>query len=365
MNLKCLYCLICLLLLFSGLSAQSKNKTITNLKCKLDSLNKVLVDNRFESLSKNKTVDILIDSISKKNLLLKAELNKCVIDFEMKCEEFASVQKKNETLESELSLLKEENVKVKFKLNSIENARKEKKFSLSEMEMVFVEGGSFRMGSDFGNDDEKPIHNITLSSFYIGKYEVTQSQWEGVMNNNPSFHRGCGNCPVENVSWNDIQEYIIKLNSQTGLKYSLPTEAQWEYAAKGGVKSRGYAYSGSNDIHDVAWYFENSETLGHNDGEKPISFGRNTHAVREQNANELGIYDMTGNVNEWCTDWFGPYQSFSETNPSGLASGQFHVVRGGGWNDIEDICRNASRDWLSAFEKNSNCGFRLVLPVNP
>jgi formylglycine-generating enzyme required for sulfatase activity len=220
-----------------------------------------------------------------------------------------------------------------------------------EPTMVFVEGGTFQMGSSSGESDEKPVHLVTLSSFKIGKYEVTQEQWKAVMGSNPSFFSGCDNCPVESVSWNDVQEFIRKLNAQTGKDYRLPTEAEWEFAAKGGKQSRGYTYSGSNDLGSVAWYDD------HNGENK-------THPVGSKQGNELEIYDMTGNVWEWCSDWHGPYSSYNETNPTGASSGQYRVLRGGSWrgsshanhrNEIRDRCiPNCHYYWS---------GFRLVLPV--
>jgi formylglycine-generating enzyme required for sulfatase activity len=218
-----------------------------------------------------------------------------------------------------------------------------------ELEMVFVEGGTFQMGSSSGESDEQPIHSVTLSSFNIGKFEVTQAQWKAVMGNNPSYYQGCDNCPVENVSWNDVQEFIRKLNARTGKNYRLPTEAEWEFAAKGGKQSRGYTYSGSNYLGVVAWY-------GDKDGSK-------THAVGEKQANELGIYDMSGNVWEWCSDWYGPYTSYYETNPTGASSGQYRVLRGGSWNRNANRCRTALRDWSGLVTGANNIGFRLVLSV--
>jgi TonB family protein len=210
-------------------------------------------------------------------------------------------------------------------------------------EMVFVEGGTFQMGSNTGEAHEKPVHTVTLSSFNIGKFEVTQAQWRAVMGNNPSDFKGCDNCPVENVNWNYVQEYISKLNIQTGKNYRLPTEAEWEYAAKGGKHSKGYAYSGSNDINDVAWYDGNSD--------------RKTHEVGKKLANEIGIFDMSGNVWEWCSDWY------SETKPMGASSGPYRVLRGGSWNGYANFCRAACRNGSNPDSWDYNCGFRLVLPV--
>ena len=179
--------------------------------------------------------------------------------------------------------------------------------------------------------------------------EVTQAQWKAVMGSNPSNFSGCDNCPVENVSWNDVQQYIQKLNAQTGKNYRLPTEAEWEYAAKGGKSTRGYTYSGSNDIGSVAWYYDNS--------------GSKTHAVGTKQANELGIYDMTGNVWEWCSDWYGNYSSYSVTNPTGVTSGGNRVLRGGSWSSNADNCRTTFRYRGIPGGRNYSDGFRLVLPA--
>ena len=221
--------------------------------------------------------------------------------------------------------------------------------ALLRYEMIFVEGGTFQMGSSSGDSDEKPVHSVTLSGFNIGKYEVTQAQWKAVMGNNPSSFTGCDDCPVDNVSWNDVQQYISKLNSQTGKNYRLPTEAEWEFSARGGKSSKGYTYSGSNDLNSVAWNSDNS--------------GSKTHAVGGKQANELGIYDMTGNVWEWCSDGYGNYNSYSETNPTGASSGQTRVLRGGGWINRANYCRTADRNRFNPDGRSSLSGFRLVLPV--
>ncbi|MBO7279020.1 MAG: SUMF1/EgtB/PvdO family nonheme iron enzyme [Bacteroidales bacterium] len=219
------------------------------------------------------------------------------------------------------------------------------------IEMVFVEGGTFQMGatSEQGSDaydDEKPVHSVTLSDFYIGKYEVTQAQWKAVMGKNPSRFQG-DNLPVENVSWNDIQEFIKKLNRLTGKRYRLPTEAEWEYAARGGKKSKGYKYAGSNSIGEVAWYDSNS--------------GYETHPVGQKQPNELGLYDMSGNVWEWCQDWYGNYNSSSQTNPSGPASGSYRVLRGGSWYRSARYCRVSDRSFNYPSNWYYFYGFRLVL----
>lgn len=217
--------------------------------------------------------------------------------------------------------------------------------------MIKVEAGTFMMGAtpemEIPDDDEKPVHQVTLTNdYYIGKYEVTQALWQTVMESNPSSFKG-NNLPVEQVSWNDCQEFIGKLNSITGRKFRLPTEAEWEYAARGGKKSRGYQYSGSSNISDVAWYNGNS--------------GSKTHLVGTKQANELGLYDMCGNVLEWCQNWYGSYVSSSQTNPTGAVSGSYRVIRGGSWYSSARFCRSSCRDSGTPGIRNSRLGLRLVL----
>jgi formylglycine-generating enzyme required for sulfatase activity len=216
-----------------------------------------------------------------------------------------------------------------------------------EPDMVFVKGGTFMMGSNSGDDDERPLRKVSLSDFAIGKYEVTQGQWRIVMGSNSSNFSGCDQCPVEQVSWDDVQQFITTLNSKTGKKYRLPTEAEWEYAARGGSQSRGYTCSGSEDIGTVAWYSENSSSK--------------THPVGQKQANELGLCDMTGNVWEWCSDWYGPYSSSAGVNPSGAFSGRNRVARGGSWLSHPQYCRVADRDYYDPSGRYNLLGFRLVL----
>ena len=229
---------------------------------------------------------------------------------------------------------------------------------------VFVQGGTFQMGSNSGDSDEKPVHTVTVNDFYIGKYEVTQKEWKEVMGSNPSYFKG-DNLPVEKVSWYDAVEFCNKKSEKEGLQkcysgngksitcnfnangYRLPTEAEWEYAVRGGNKSRNYKYSGSNTIGDVAWYSSNS--------------GSKTHQVGTKQANELGISDMSGNVWEWCWDWKGSYSSSSQTNPKGASSGSYRVLRGGRWAYVADLCRVASRSSYGApVYSDFVIGFRLV-----
>ena len=220
------------------------------------------------------------------------------------------------------------------------------------IDMVRVEAGTFTMGAtpemENPRDNEKPAHQVTLTNdYYIGKYEVTQALWQAVMGNNPSLSKG-KNLPVEEVSWKDCQKFISKLNSITGKMFRLPTEAEWEYAARGGNKSVGYQYSGSNNLSDVAWYSQNGR-------------GLTTYAVGSKQANELGIYDMIGNVSEWCQDRYGKYNSSSQTNPTGANSGTKRIKRGGDFLSLDYNCRSSSRSYSSPAFRCIGLGLRLVL----
>ena len=211
--------------------------------------------------------------------------------------------------------------------------------------MVYVSGGTFIMGGD-DSSDQMPTHSVPLSSYYICKYEVTQALWRAVMGSNPSNFKG-NNLPVENVSWYDCQTFIKRLNSYTGRNFRLPTEAEWEFAARGGNYSRHYKYSGSNHIDDVAWYIDNSN--------------KRPHPVGTKQANELGLYDMSGNVGEWCSDWDGSYSSYSQTNPTGPNSGSFRVNRGGFWRYNARYCRTPERNSNTPDYCVNTIGLRLVL----
>jgi formylglycine-generating enzyme required for sulfatase activity len=220
-------------------------------------------------------------------------------------------------------------------------------------QMVKVEGGTFQMGQSDPDiickgctKSEQPVHAVSVNDFYIGKYEVTQDEWRSVMGKNPkelTDFKG-DNMPVHSVSWDDIQDFLQKINIKTGKKYRLPTEAEWEYAARGGNKSSGYTYSGSNDVESVAWMSKNA--------------GSKTHTVGQLKANELGIYDMSGNVWEWCQDWFKGYPGSSGVSDY---TGSDRVDRGGGWSLSAGYCRSAYRNSNAPTYRNSSLGFRLAI----
>ena len=243
------------------------------------------------------------------------------------------------------------------------NSNGRQTFTLSDVTftMVRVEGGTFTMGAtnEPGSDayeNETPAHQVTLSTYSIGETEVTQELWEAVMGSNPSRFKGAKR-PVERVSWDNCQDFIKKLNAATGKSFRLPTEAEWEYAARGGNKSRGYKYAGSNDIESVAWYEKNS----YDKGSSSLDFG--THNVAQKQPNELGLYDMSGNVFEWCSDWYGKdyYGSSPQSNPQGPDNGQSRVRRGGGWNGYARFCRSSYHSNDIPDARDNDVGFRLVL----
>ena len=232
------------------------------------------------------------------------------------------------------------------------------------MRMIYVEGGTFTMGctSEQGGEcesDESPARQTTVSSYYIGMLEVTQSQWEKVMGTTIYQQRnkeapGCDllgvgpEYPMYYVSWEEAKEFCARLSRQTGRTYRLPTEAEWEYAARGGKKSEGSKYSGGWSIGDVAWYGGNS--------------GNSTHSCGTKRSNALGLYDMSGNVWEWCEDWYGSqYLQYDSNNPKGAGSGSRRVARGGSWFNGAESCRVSSRDDLTPSNRYGSLGFRVVL----
>ena len=227
-----------------------------------------------------------------------------------------------------------------------------------EFNMVEVEGGSFTMGgtSEQGDDadaDETPTHRVTLLPFSIGQTEVTQELWEAVMGSNPSIYKGA-KLPVENIMFPEVQQFIKKLNKLTGKKFRLPTEAEWEFAARGGTLSKGYKYAGSDDLNTVAWYYSNS--FG-NLKESDPNYGY--HEVGTKAPNELGLYDMSGNVWEFCQDWYGPYSNRAQISPKGPSKGTDYVNRGGAWGSESKFCRVSHRNYEHPFG-HGDTGIRLV-----
>ena len=235
-----------------------------------------------------------------------------------------------------------------------------------QFKMVKVVGGTFTMGAtpEQGSDalsNESPTHDVMLSDYYIGETEVTQELWVAVMGSNPSEFTSANGYtdnlqrPVEMVSWSQCQAFLNKLNELTGKNFRLPTEAEWEFAARGGTKSKGYKYAGSNVINDVAWYRVNASDMG------STSLDYGPHSVGTKQANELGIYDMSGNVREWVNDWYGDYGN-AQVNPTGPSTGTYRVNRGGCWNYSATYCRVSYRcNNLPTFVR-SFVGLRLALP---
>lgn len=225
--------------------------------------------------------------------------------------------------------------------------------------MVKVEAGTFEMGKSADGNDETPVHTVTLTKdYYIGESEVTQALWKAVTGYSPtsggdawSSSYGLGdNYPAYFISYEDVQIFITRLNQMTNQQFRMPTEAEWEYAAKGGKQSKGHTYSGSNTIDDVAWYSDNS--------------GIKTHPVKTKSPNELGIYDMSGNVWEWCSDWYGSYSNGAATDPTGPTSGSSRVYRGGGWYSNATNCRTAYHNGITPTSRYNIIGFRLALSLS-
>lgn len=232
-------------------------------------------------------------------------------------------------------------------------------------DMVFVKGGTFQMGNNGGSADEKPVHKVMVNDFWMGKYEVTQKEWREIMKTNPSYFKG-DNLPVEQVSWFEVVDFCNWKSQKEGLSpcytingtnvscnfrangYRLPTEAEWEYAARGGNQGLGYKYAGSDNLKEVGWYGSNS--------------GDRTHPVGQKKSNELGSYDMTGNVWEWCWDWYDSeyYQKSPQSDPQGPSSGNSRVLRGGSWGGGPVYVRCAGRNDSRPFNRNGNVGFRFV-----
>jgi formylglycine-generating enzyme required for sulfatase activity len=223
------------------------------------------------------------------------------------------------------------------------------------LEFVKVEGGTFTMGDNllgekYNSQNHYTEHEVELSDFYIQKTEVTQELWQAVMGSNPSENKEWKDNPVTHVSWDDAQSFIQKLNKVTGKKYRLPTEAEWEYAARGGKLSKGFKYAGSDNVDEVAWYGTTAGSI---------------HPVAQKKPNELGLYDMSGNVWEWCQDYYGAYRTDTKVrkDPKGPDNGTTRVIRGGSWISRAEFCLVADRHYRNPDDWDNDLGFRLLSPV--
>ncbi len=214
--------------------------------------------------------------------------------------------------------------------------------------MIKVQGGTFTMGSNIGEKNERPEHQVKLQDFSIGVFEVTQAQWKMVMGNNPSGSTVCDSCPVEEVTPAEVDTFIARLNARSGRQYRLPTEAEWEYAAMGGANSKHYYYPGGDSLFEVGWTRDNAS-------------GK-THPVGQKKPNELGLYDMAGNVWELCRDWWNPgyYHKSPGKSPCNERKALFRVVRGGSWRSGPERCYNKARNRNVPDHHKQNMGFRLV-----
>lgn len=357
-NFQFLFLTLIVFLLPAVPNAQSKSQKIALLKNKIDSVSGLISIRRNYTPIKTAQLNFKLDSIERIKTALKVELELIQRDVEGALREFKSLEYVIKANQSELIQTRYENSLLKMELNSTLEGQDYIKKPFDEIEMIFVEGGTFEMGNEddvlgIQRHEVNPdvLHSVSLNSFNMSRFEITQSQWKSIIGGTPSNFKDCDNCPVEFVNWYDVQEFIRKLNSKTGRNYRLPTEAEWEYAANGGNKSKGYIYSGSNELSSVAWFKQNSDCK--------------THDIGTKEPNELGIYDMTGNVSEWCSDWHGSYNSMNQNNPTGALTGQSRVVRGSNWAADSYNNLNSQRGWSHPLSKRPNLGFRLVLPVNP
>ena len=328
--------LLFIILCFSVLQAQNSAPVVTNVNFAMRNDESKIVDITYDVYEADgKTKFIKVEASSDAGDTWNLRIDKITGD--IKYGKVSGIKKSVWNILEDNPEFYSERVQIKI---SAEND-----FYFEEPEMITVEGGTFIMGGTM-HSYEQPIHSVTLSTFKIAKYEITQKLWLAVMGTNPSYFTGDLNRPVEKVSWNMVQQFITKLNQITGKNYRLPTEAEWEFAARGGNQSQGYIYAGSNDIEAVAWYYYDS--------------GNTTHTVGTKSPNELGIYDMSGNVCEWCNDWYGDYSAGDTTNPQGSSSGTYRVLRGGSWDYYSINCRSAVRNYVRPENNPINVGVRLV-----
>jgi formylglycine-generating enzyme required for sulfatase activity len=345
-NMKFLFQIIFVFLNIGGLYAQNKKEQIVLLLEQIDSIEGIVQNERDLYQNQARQLNFRIDSMILKATYLSSQLEKLYNEFDKINEDFTIEESRNQVLKSSVISEQAKNNKLRSQIDSLLNTKFGIDDSIDDLEMVFVKGGAFKMGCASLNGRNMPIHNVTLKSYYIGKYEITQGHWQAIMGSNPSHFNNCDKCPVESVSWDEVQEFIRKLNLKTSSAFRLPTEAEWEFAAIGGRMSQNYLFSGSNSLDFVGWHEGNSNTQ--------------THAVGQKAPNELGVYDMTGNVEEFCSDWLGDYSNINAYNPKGKTDGLYRITRGGSFPLNESSC--PVKNWGALFpnEKNYRTGFRLV-----
>ncbi len=340
----------------SNITIGTINNTYVELEASIPSLgNGTLIDAGFVySLNPNPTLDDKKVSCGK-NISLKSKIQGLQPETQYYVKAYAT-NEKGTTYSKETTFITTKNIVNPYTTITVETS-----YGSVAFDMAKVDGGTFIMGaqnsflsqSNYDKDadaNEKPTHNVTLSSYYIGKTEVTQQLWYVVMGTYPNisstYGRGDDN-PVYNVTYSQCEEFIKKLSTLTGKKFRFPTEAEWEFAARGGINSNGYKYSGSATVTSVAWYNGNTNNK--------------TYPTAQKVGNEINIYDMSGNVWEWCSDWYGNYSMSSQINPTGALSGPGHVIRGGGYNDAATECRISVRSYAAASSCFTTLGLRLVM----
>ena len=354
-SLKILFFTVLTLIFLSNLCAQSKKEQITILSNKIDSLNLNLKAINDLSHINIQSLNSKIDSLSQVRNRLRADMKIFKMELEESNKEISLLMFKNDSLAISANQLTEQNEIMQNELDSIIYVQTEF-FNPIEPEMIYVQGGTFLMtDGETYEHTIRPFISVTVSSYSIGKYEVTQAQWRSVMGNNPSAFSGCDDCPVESVSWLDIREFVRRLNAQTGKNYRLPTGAEWEFAFHGGVRTRGYKYSGSNDIDVAAWYGNNCSSI---------------ERVGLKNENELGIFDMSGNVRELISDshFSTRYLRDQSTQREDFSKSiifQSKGTRGGSWNCDEFHCRTTFHLGYFIDMQSSDLGFRLAHSINP
>jgi formylglycine-generating enzyme required for sulfatase activity len=359
--MKVLTILVALLVSITSVSAQAKKQPAKSKKVTTASKKATSKSDAYILVSSTAKGSLFLDGKASGSVTPKTPLKvnlPAMGSFKVKV---VSAENSKDVLEQVVKVTAKGQTLVDLDLASVIKTRKDKEAEAERKKpfisklvgkLILVEGGEFNMGctaeqTEFCEPAEKPSHRVKVSNFYMGESEITQGQWIAVMGDNPSKFPDCKECPVENVSMDDINAFIKELNRREGAdKYRLPTEAEWEYAAKGGNKPHGFMYSGGKELNEVGWFKDNS--------------GGKTHPVKTKTANNLGFYDMNGNVDEWCVDNYEAYGTEFEENPKVSNGDKYYVVRGGSWGDVPADCRVTVRDQEEGKARFDTFGFRLV-----